>query len=455
MNSEDMMSVSETERPLAVSTPGDAEPGAAAEPVSLPLPAASSPVPRPEVRVLGVGDAGANVLDALIRAGFSAEACAVLNSHAESLSRGLAADKVFTDAKQGRGIGCCGDAGKGRTGAEARESEIHALCKGARAVILVCGLGGGAGTGGAPVAARIAREAGAITLVLAALPLKREGLLRQRTAESGLADLRKQADLVFPFENERAIAPDASLLSTYNQPNEALALSVRSLFHALSAGSVLGLPFSDICMLMRDRAGDCALATAESSGADRAGTIGSKLLAHPCLENGAATLAEAEAVAVCVVGGASLAIAEVNKVVDFTSRESSSTPFLMGASIQPLMQDTISVLLLIGRAREAMPENRSAPEETQSAWQNDVSASDPAGRPKSRMVPPPPEISQERARQLAGQTPRGRKGSSRLRQSQLPLDIVSRGRFDKSEPTIHKGEDLDIPTYVRRGVPLN
>ena len=71
------------------------------------------------------------------------------------------------------------------------------------------------------------------------------------------------------------------------------------------------------------------------------------------------------------------------------------------------------------------------------------------------LVPPPPDLSQERLRQIHSQAGRGRKGAPRMRQVQLPLDIISRGRFDKSEPTILKGEDLDIPTYVRRGISLN
>ena len=80
-------------------------------------------------------------------------------------------------------------------------------------------------------------------------------------------------------------------------------------------------------------------------------------------------------------------------------------------------------------------------------------------RPQSRFVPPPPELSPEKIEQLRARQGRGggrgRRGGPRLRQSQLPLEIISKGRFDKSEPTIHKGEDLDVPTYIRRGIPLN
>jgi cell division protein FtsZ len=83
----------------------------------------------------------------------------------------------------------------------------------------------------------------------------------------------------------------------------------------------------------------------------------------------------------------------------------------------------------------------------------------PAARPQSRFVPPPPALAPEAMEQLIARqnlgTSRQRKAANRLQQTQLPLEIISKGRFDKSEPTIHKGEDLDVPTYIRRGVPLN
>ena len=78
-----------------------------------------------------------------------------------------------------------------------------------------------------------------------------------------------------------------------------------------------------------------------------------------------------------------------------------------------------------------------------------------AVRPQSRFVPPAPALTPDKMEQLAAKQTRARKGSSKMRQAQLPLEIISKGRFDKSEPTIHKGEDLDVPTYIRRGVSLN
>jgi cell division protein FtsZ len=409
---------------------------------------------KPVIRVIGVGNAGTNLVDVLVKKGFPAGECAVLNSDLMSLTSSVAGQKITIGTKQNRGLGCGGDAERGRAGAEGCASEIAAFCKDATAVVIVCGLGGGTGTGAAPVVARHAKTAGAIVLSIPAIPFECEGALRRRLAEAGFKDLRQEADLVLPFYNDRAVSPNApkTLLDTYKSANEMLAGSIRCVCNAFTAGSVMGLPFSDICILMRDRSEDCMLVTAEAEGTDRATVAADALMAHPVLQGGNLTLADADAVAVCVLGGPSLGIGEVNKVVERTSVESASSPFLMGAAIHLEMDDRVAVVLIIGKVGQASAETHRTTQPARDPWTGDVS--EPAHRPKSRHVPPPPEMTQERARQLH-EGARARKVSPRMRQAQLALDIVSKGRFDRSEPTIHKGEDLDIPTYVRRGIPLN
>src|SRR5262249_55914567 len=129
-------------------------------------------------------------------------------------------------------------------------------------------------------------------------------------------------------------------------------------------------------------------------------------------------------------------------------------------------RDRLAVTLVASRRNEPPAEK---PEETESA---SAGSSEPAesledqllnrtttARPHSRFVPPPPALTPEKMQQLMARQPAGvarpKKGSAKMRQGTLPLEIVSKGRFDKSEPTIHKGEDLDVPTYIRRGVSLN
>lgn len=437
------------------------EPVGASSPAAMPQEQALSSAPEafPGVFVVGVGNAGVNLVDALIRQDFPASSCAVVNGDAPALGGSLAAHKIAMD-KQGRGMGFGGDPERGRIGAESCQAQIAECCKERRSVVIVCGMGGGAGTGGAPLVARLAKAAGALVVCLPVMPFECEGALRGRIAESGLVDLRKEADLVLPFRNDRVVSSEAaaSVLDTFKSANEFIVCLLKCVVRAFTAGNVMGLPFSDICTLMHDRADLCLAAAAESAGAERAETVVARILCHPVFEHGSATLAEAETVAVNVVGGTTLGIAEINKIVDRVAQESASTPLVMGAAIHPEMGDRIAVMVLVDFRKGPQTEAPRMVSEQQARGSRMAEMPDMgpgSSRPPSRLVPPPPDLSQERLRQIHSQAGRGRKGAPRMRQVQLPLDIISRGRFDKSEPTILKGEDLDIPTYVRRGISLN
>jgi cell division protein FtsZ len=184
-----------------------------------------------------------------------------------------------------------------------------------------------------------------------------------------------------------------------------------------------------------------------------------KLLAHPMLDGGQ-MLGESEAVLVSLIGGADLTMAEVNRVMEQLNRQCEHAQVIMGAAIDGSFNERLAVTLIAAR-KGAEPD--AADETGTTGRSEDLAAqllprSAPA-RPGSRFVPPAPTLPQDQVQQLSASHGRGgsraRKGSPKLRQGQLPLEIVSKGRFDKSEPTIHKGEDLDVPTYIRRGVALN
>jgi hypothetical protein len=158
---------------------------------------------------------------------------------------------------------------------------------------------------------------------------------------------------------------------------------------------------------------------------------------------------------------------EVNGVMTHLHRHCQGVPLMMGAATHPQVTDGLLVGLLVAHpddsedAPAAPDEAAAAPPAARSTPADlGVQLLDPsaaAARSHSRFIPPPPEMSPEklaqlRARQGAGA---GRRKAPRLRQTTLPLEIISKGRFDQSEPTIHKGEDLDVPTYIRRGIALN
>jgi cell division protein FtsZ len=133
----------------------------------------------------------------------------------------------------------------------------------------------------------------------------------------------------------------------------------------------------------------------------------------------------------------------------------------MGAVIDEGFRERLAITLIVVRRGESMLSRETSGEHHQATPRisDDLSShllkQEDTARPQSRFVPPAPVLPPEKVEQLVAKQTRSRKNSAKMRQGQLPLEIVSKGRFDKSEPTIYKGEDLDVPTYIRRGVSLN
>jgi cell division protein FtsZ len=225
---------------------------------------------------------------------------------------------------------------------------------------------------------------------------------------------------------------------------------------------LLEIHYADLCALLRERRGDSSFATAEAAGATRSREVMDKLFAHPMLDGGK-TLAESDAVLVSLTGGPDLTMAEVHRVMEHINGKCERAQVVMGAAIDEAFRERLAITLIAVRRGDAHVDKVESPE--QEPAHSDARSSDDlsthllnqenGARPHSRFVAPAPSLPQEKMEQLAARQTRSRKNPSKMRQGQLPLEIISKGRFDKSEPTIHKGEDLDVPTYIRRGVALN
>ena len=176
-----------------------------------------------------------------------------------------------------------------------------------------------------------------------------------------------------------------------------------------------------------------------------------KLLVHPLLDEGRA-LADADAVLVSLMGGKDLTMAEVNRVMEQINRQCERAQIIMGAAIDATLKNRLCVTVIA--AKNAIAKMESAATGDLSEQLTPCSAGSPGA---VRSMQPAAAFTPEQREQMVARHAggRSRRGSSKMLQAQLPLAIISKGRFDKSEPTIHKGEDLDIPTYIRRGVALN
>ena len=410
------------------------------------------------VKIFGIGNAGVSMIEQLAGRNLAGAVFIAVNSDARSLAESTAAEKIQLAP---RPVGDS-DGRRSRMEAEQHFERFKELCAGGDVVFIVAGLGGTAGTAASPVLARAAREAGALTLAFVTMPFEWEGNRRQKHAQRGLEQLKSAADGVICLPNKktaRCVDEKTSVLDTFKIAGGLLAEGVLGVWRLVAHAGLIEIHFSDLCAVLRDQHGENCFACVEAIGPTRSREVLDKLLAHPLLDGGQA-LSRSEAVLVSLLGGPDLTMADVNRVMEELNRQCERAQVIMGAAIDERFQDRLALTIVATQSSSdaADPENASAVaragnEEPETHLLNRATT----GRPVSRFVPPPPALPPEKVEQLMTRQTgtRPRKTGPKMRQGQLPLEIVSKGRFDKSEPTIHKGEDLDVPTYIRRGVALN
>ncbi len=425
-------------------------------------PGVETPAKHISIKLFGVGGAGVNVLELLLKASLPGVGFVAVNTDPQSLAASSALEKVQLETQLLRGLGTGGDPDVGRALAEEQLPRLKPLCEGVDVIFILAGLGGGAGTGISPVLARVAKEAGALVLGFVTTPFACEGTRRQRLAQHGLTELKAAADGVITLPNQKVfkmIDENTSVLETFKITNDFLAAGVRGVWRLLMRKGLIDIHFADLAALLRDRHGESCFAAAEAMGPTRSREVMDKLLAHPMLDGGQ-MLAESRAVLVSLIGGPDLTMAEVNRVMEQVNRQCEHAQVIMGAAIDQSFNERLAVTLIAAcESADGPPlgESSGAGDTEDLAAQLLPHSTKP--RHRSRFVPPAPTLPPEQVQQLLTRQSRTgsrpRKSAATMRQGQLPLEIVSKGRFDKSEPTIHKGEDLDVPTYIRRGVALN
>ncbi|HZI33573.1 MAG TPA: cell division protein FtsZ [Candidatus Binatia bacterium] len=390
-------------------------------------------VGRPVVKIFGVGNAGVTLLDAVNTAEFAGADFVAVNTDAASLAASAATVKFHLENKLLRGLGTGGDPERGRALAEEQFSTLKSACEGANVVFVLAGLGGGAGSGISPVLAKAAREAGALVLAFVTLPFECEGNRREQQADHSLDLLKAAADGVICLPSQkifRLIDENTSLIETFRVTGGLLLEGLRGVWQLVERPGLIQVHFADLCALVRDRHAENAFAFVEAVGAGRARDVVDKILAHPLLDDGRA-LAESDAVLVSLTAGRDLTMAEVNRVMDQVKRQCVHAQIIMGAAVDGTLKEKLCVTIIAAKQAVA-PKPAASRTETRSTTPTLTSHREPV-LPRSRIQ---------------------RKHTKPV-QTQLPLTIVSKGRFDKSEPTIHQGEDLDVPTYLRRGVAMN
>ncbi len=429
--------------------------------------------------VIGVGGAGGNIAAYLQRAGVGETVVFAANTDAQALAGLDVTNRILLGESSMRGLGAGGDPERGRQAAEDSLVALREVMTGADLVYLVAGMGGGNGTGAAPVVARLGRELGALVLSVVTLPFDFEGGRRRERALQGVHELRRESDgvIVVPNQKVMSFVPDHSPLpACFELIHDYLHQGVRGIVRLISEPGMINVDFSDLASVLHGSNGASALAYLESETGGPAEELMERLNQHPLLDEGQ-VLAAARSLLVSLNCGPEVSMQEVNRVMASLQERAPAALINLGVAVNPGMAGRMGLTIVVGldgepldtppqpllappvhSLRKPRPEGLSKPSggELDTEFLSNTRDVTPT---KPRFLAPPPALSNDQVATLmlgsSGRGVRGRRRAQKIIQGQLPLEIVSKGRFEKSEPTLHDGQNLDEPTYIRRGVVLN
>lgn len=427
-------------------------------------PFASAPA---RTRIFGVGGAGIAIADRLVLDGYPAEPVIVMDADARALAGSVAGYSVQLGPESSRGLGTGGDPDLAFQAFEESVAEVDAAIADAEIVLLCCGLGGGVGSGAAPSIAARAKEQGAITFVFATLPFSFEGKRRMTDAEAGLASLRDSADAVFVFENNRMgelVEHTEGIREAFAATDRLLARAIEGMAGIVSTRGLLPVRPADLAALLREGDAPAMFGQGESASGNRAHESAALALRSPMLGKGD-RLGKAAAALVHIAAGPDCTFEEIRIAAEQIVRHLPDEARVhIGVAGDPgLVQRLIVRVLAVeapaaaGRKAPAVPARRPEPIVTAAPEPEAVPVGNGGTPGELDLGGTQPQPQAARKRQVRavpvepGEMPAPRREEAV--QFSLPFENLSRGKFDKSEPTIVNGEDLDVPTFFRKNRP--
>jgi cell division protein FtsZ len=462
------------------------------------------------IRVVGVGGAGINALDRIVLDGMDKGDLIAVNTDVQSLASSVAARKVQLGRSMTRGLGTGGDPELGCQAALESADEIRQALVDARMIFICVGLGGGTGSGAAPVVAQLAREHGGLVIAFATLPFSFEGKRRTIQAQEALARLNEVANAVICFENDRMgdmVAPKAGIHQAFAVADMTISQSARSIVNLIQRPGLIRIGFDDLLATLHGHSGRCVFGFGESDSDNRAHDALKQALKNPLMDKGK-MLADAANVLVQVSGGPGMTLSEVEILMQELGRHvRDHTQILFGTAVDGRMGNRLSVTIIssLGTGDAISEEAVKAPGESffappppvleqpqeipppeidvvpanDDATGSVASEPEPASEPilaSGDLIPPddePPPIEPPPAKpkdEIKKPVPAARliapkkkplpvkepkrppEKYSQAKQEVLQFEPVTRGRFEKSEPTIVEGQDLDVPTFLRKNI---
>lgn len=301
----------------------------------------------PTIRVIGIGGGGGNAVNRMIEAGIEGVEFLVANTDLLSLTNSRASSKIQIGEKLTRGLGSGGDPEIGRKAALEDTDKIVGMLDGADMVIITAGLGGGTGTGAAPIVASLASELGALTLAVVTKPFRFEGRRRQRQAEQGLSDLRECVDTLITISNERlleAVPKGTRFMESFKVVDEVLRQAVQGISDIVTTPGLINVDFADVRIIMANR-GMALMGTGVATGENRAREATKRAISSPLLED--ASIEGATALLVSVTGGTDVTLFEISEAMSIIHDAADpDANIIFGAAIDDRLRGEMKITVI-------------------------------------------------------------------------------------------------------------
>ncbi|MBC2595376.1 cell division protein FtsZ [Ruficoccus amylovorans] len=406
------------------------------------------------IKIIGVGGAGTNAVDRLQLDRSGSVKLAAINTDAQALASSPLPEKLMIGRKVTRGLSTGGESELGKKAAEGDADAIRNLLRGMDLIFLLVGLGGGTGSGAASVVAKLAAEEGALVIAFVTLPFTIEGAKRHQQAEDALGDLRKTCDAVIPLPNDllmQMLDDKATVLDAFAQADIWIDRGVRSICTMLSQTGLINLDFATLRKAFCNQGGKTLFGLGHGEGEDCVAAAIEDLKSCPLL-NLPEYARKADRLLVNIVGGTDLGIRQVNEIMSvvteqFGSRENT----ILGAVIDESLQNTVEICVIgttdvAGSRYVRQVTRKSAPAPAATPAFEDEEPEEPLLRTASATQTVHP-VHRSKLKKTVGAD-----GIESQEEFLFVSEEEQRGYFEKTERNLYEGEDLDVPTYLRRGV---
>ncbi|HUG48702.1 MAG TPA: cell division protein FtsZ [Candidatus Limnocylindria bacterium] len=394
------------------------------------------------IRVLGIGGGGSNAVNRMIRAEMMGVEFIAVNTDAQALLQSDAPHKIRIGDKITRGLGAGGDPGIGQRAAEEDAERIYEALKDSDMVFITAGMGGGTGSGAAPIIAEIGRDLGALTIGVVTKPFSFEGARRRLNAERACEALREKVDTLITIPNDRlkdVVQKDTSITDAFRVVDDVLRQGVQGISDLITVPGLINLDFADVRAIMKE-AGSALMGIGRAAGEGRAAAAAREATASPLLE---VNIAGAQGVLFNITGGSSLSLFEVDEAAEIIKETADpEANIIFGTVIDERMGDEISITVI---ATGFDSTRKREPSRAHSVGMADVAAGSRVSRDnrdylreledqrQAATIPVHSDNSADQPAAVMAERPR-------------PVERLDGGRRSAQAEV----EDLDIPAFLRR-----